>query len=66
MFAMSSCDETVEVVADGPRDLDSLIVQFPDSVDLLLERGYKQFNDYNYDVAMNDAAKAFRIDSNNN
>ena len=65
MFAMSSCDETVEVVADGPRDLDSLIIQFPDSIDLLLERGYKQFNDYNYDVAMNDAAKAFRIDSNN-
>lgn len=65
LVGLSSCEETVEVVSEGPRDLDSLIVQFPDSVDLLLERGNLKFDSYEYDVAMNDAAKAFRIDSNN-
>jgi hypothetical protein len=61
---MSSCEETVDVVVEGPRDLDSLIIQFPDSVELLIERGNKLLDSYQYDMAMNDAAKAFRIDSN--
>jgi tetratricopeptide (TPR) repeat protein len=65
MLGLVSCDETTDVVTEGPRNLDSLIVQFPDSVDLLLERGNLEFDRYGYDVAMNDAAKAFRIDSNN-
>lgn len=65
MLGLVSCDETTDVVVEGPRNLDSLIVQFPDSVGLLLERGNLEFDRYGYDVAMNDAAKAFRIDSNN-
>ncbi len=65
IFTMSSCEETVDVVVEGPRDLDSLIIQFPDSVELLIERGNKLLDSYEYDIAMNDAAKAFRIDSNN-
>ena len=48
-----------------PRDLDSLLIQFPDSIDLLLERGNLRFDTYEFNLAMNDAAKAFRLDSNN-
>ena len=65
MFGLVGCTETTDVVVEGPRNLDSLIIQFPDSVNLLLERGNLEFNNYGYDAAMNDAAKAFRIDSTN-
>jgi tetratricopeptide (TPR) repeat protein len=65
LFSFTSCSDTPSINLEGPRNLDSLIVQFPDSVDLLLERGSFEFDRYGYDVAMNDAAKAFRIDSNN-
>lgn len=65
MLGLVGCTETTDVVVEGPRNLDSLIIQFPDSVNLLLERGNIEFNNYGYDAAMNDAAKAFRIDSTN-
>ena len=65
MFVLIGCDDSPEVMADTPINLDSLIVQFPDSVDLLLERGNLEFDHYRYDSAMNDAARAFRLDSNN-
>lgn len=47
------------------RNLDSLIVDFPDSIDLLLERGSANFDIYEYEKALPDLAKAFRLDSNN-
>ncbi|HIP31642.1 MAG TPA: tetratricopeptide repeat protein [Crocinitomicaceae bacterium] len=46
-------------------DIDSLITLYPDSVDLLLKRGSENFDKYDYDLAINDFAKAFRLDSNN-
>ncbi|MDX2359507.1 MAG: tetratricopeptide repeat protein [Crocinitomicaceae bacterium] len=64
--SITSCDETEPVVIpDAPIDLDSLIMQSPDSVALLIERGNNLFSEYKYDLAMNDAAKAFRLDSTN-
>lgn len=48
-----------------PKDLDSLIVMFPDSVELLIKRGNNSLKIYDYRQAMADGAKAFRLDSNN-
>lgn len=47
------------------KDLDSLLVLFPDSLDLLLKHGQKMLNTFNYQKAMSDGAKAFRLDSTN-
>jgi tetratricopeptide (TPR) repeat protein len=61
-----SCEDPAEhESSNGPRDLDSLLALYPDSVPLLVERGNELFLAYEYDRAMNDAAKAFRLDSNN-
>lgn len=60
-----SCNEPVDAETTGPRDLDSLLVLYPDSVPLLIERGNKLFDAYEYELALSDAAKAFRLDSTN-
>ncbi len=61
---ISSCQEEAEKpLTEGPRNLDSLLLSFPDSIPLLLERGNLCFENYDYELAMNDAAKAFRLDS---
>lgn len=62
---LSSCGEGEPAKEDGPRDLDSLLALYPDSIPLLIERGNKLFKEYEYDLAMNDAARAFRLDSMN-
>ena len=66
-FAMTSCGETTEkpVGNTTQKNLDSLLLVSPDNIDLLVERGNKLFKAYEYDLALNDAAKAFRLDSNN-
>ena len=46
-------------------DLDSLVVLFPDSIPLLLEHGNKMLKEYQFEKALDDGAKAFRLDSNN-
>lgn len=48
-----------------PKDIDSLLVLFPDSVELIIEHGTKMLKEYKFDKAMVDGAKAFRLDSNN-
>lgn len=48
-----------------PKDLDSLLVLFPDSLDLIVKHGQKMLNTFNYQKAMSDGAKAFRLDSTN-
>ncbi len=47
------------------QNLDSLLVLYPDSVELIVKRGTKLLKAYQFDKAMADAAKAFRLDSNN-
>jgi hypothetical protein len=48
------------------KDLDSLLMLFPDSVDLIVRHGNKMLKNLKFDKAMADGAKAFRLDSNNN
>ena len=59
-----SCGESKPTKA-LPKDLDSLITLYPDSVELLVKRGNKYLKTYKYDKAMADGAKAFRLDSMN-
>lgn len=47
------------------KSLDELLVQYPDSVELILRKGNLLLKKYKYDAAMPGAAKAFRLDSNN-
>lgn len=47
------------------QNIDSLLMQFPDSVPLLVRHGQYYFEKYRFDRAMSSAAKAFRLDSNN-
>jgi len=65
LTTLSGCEEAEKPKPEEPRNLDSLLVQSPDSIPLLLERGNIRFDDYEYDLAMNDAAHAFRLDSAN-
>jgi tetratricopeptide (TPR) repeat protein len=47
------------------KNLDSLLMKYPDSVDLLVRRGNKLLKEYKFDLALADGAKAFRLDSMN-
>lgn len=65
MLLMVSCDSTEsETVTQGTPNLDSLITAHPDSIALLIQRGEQLFKLYEYDLALVDAAKAFRLDTN--
>jgi len=66
-LTMLSCSEPTDqpVANEKVRNLDSLLLISPNDIDLLVERGNKLFKNYEYDLALNDAAKAFRLDSNN-
>lgn len=68
LLAMTSCDEKPQdtvVVEATPSNIDSLLSLYPDSVELLLMRGNLAMKDYRFEDALPDAARAFRIDSNN-
>ncbi len=59
---LTSCGDS-KPVKSLPKDLDSLIVLFPDSMELLVQRGNKMLKKLDFEKAMADAAKAFRLDS---
>ena len=59
-----NCSSTQNKVENEPISLDSLILKYPDSVPLLVKRGKLYFEEYQIEKALNDAAKAFRLDSN--
>lgn len=67
LFGIYSCgDDTPKVkVSEGPKNLDSLLKQHPDSIPLLLERGALLIEQEEYELALADGARAFRLDSNN-
>jgi len=46
------------------KDLDAQLIQDPNNVDLLIKRGNMRLSAHLLDKALNDAAKAFRLDSN--
>jgi tetratricopeptide (TPR) repeat protein len=63
-FLVISCGDTKPVKAPT-KDLDSLLVMFPDSIELIVQHGTKMLKEYKFSKAMADGAKAFRLDSNN-
>jgi len=66
LFIFTACGEDKPVKVDpGTEDLDSLISLYPDSVPLLIKRGGESVLEADYESAIADAAKAFRLDSSN-
>ena len=63
-FSTSCGDEAKKEPAESNMSLDSLIMKHPDSVPLLVKRSQRFIESFDYEGAMNDAAKAFRLDSN--
>jgi len=63
-LSLTSCKQG-EKTTNEPKSLDSLISKYPDSIPLLIKRGRINFDNYQFDKALNDGAKAFRLDSNN-
>lgn len=64
---LTACDDSKDPIVDTtrPMSLDSLILLHPDSAELLVKRGWQSVDERDYDAALADAAKAFRLDSNN-
>tara|TARA_R110002072_G_scaffold303056_1_gene492363 strand:- start:4829 stop:5842 length:1014 start_codon:yes stop_codon:yes gene_type:complete len=62
-----SCNETKAdpVAVNKEISVDSLIIQFPDSIPLLINRGETYLADLKLELALADGAKAFRLDTNN-
>jgi len=66
MIVVNSCNETPTTKTQlGEQNLDSLLLSFPDSIPLLIKHGYNMISEADYDRALADGAKAFRLDSNN-
>ena len=65
LFVFTSCSFETEKKKEKIEDINSLILSYPDSVSLLVDRGESYFKEYKYDLALADATKAFRLDSNN-
>ncbi len=61
---LASCGDPKSSHSD-PKDLDSLLTLYPDSIPVLILHGTKMLKEYKYDKALADGAKAFRMDSNN-
>ena len=64
LFAFAiSCQNKGAEPLNSTLSLDSLLLKYPDSVNLLVKHGERALNNYQYDIAIADAAKAFRLDS---
>ena len=64
ILATSACTSGTAKKNEKALSLDELIEKHPDSIPLLLKRGNERFKNYEYEKAMEDAARAFRLDSN--
>lgn len=65
LFIATSCgsDEPKNIVETD--NIDSLVMKYPDSVEILIRHGRFYSDNYKYKKALPSAAKAFRLDSNN-
>lgn len=65
--SLTSCDADMQQEPSEVTNanLDSLLQAHPDSVPLLVKRGEVNFKEYEYDLALQDAAKAYRLDKKN-
>lgn len=64
-FLLSNCGGTDSKTQKNSTNIDSLIVMYPDSVPIIILHGNKMIERYDYDSALKDGAKAFRMDSTN-
>ena len=62
-FFFVSCSD-LKPTKSLPKDLDSLLVMFPDSLEIIILHGNKMIKDLKFEKAMADGAKAFRMDKN--
>jgi tetratricopeptide (TPR) repeat protein len=60
---LTSCDFNAKKVDTSKLSLDSLIVLYPDSVELLVKKGNHLMEKVQYQEALEVAAKAYRLDS---
>lgn len=67
IVSVTSCESTEKVVEQKitASNIDSLLNAHPDSVPLLIWRGEHLLKNHKYDLAMYDAAKAYRLDKKN-
>ncbi len=63
--AMFSCGDDKKPEGEKSENVDTLLMQFPDSVPVLLAHGQYYYEKLNFDKAVPSATKAFRLDSNN-
>lgn len=65
LLILSSCGEEKKPAAARVSNLDSLIKLYPDSVDILIRHGNLLLERYDYDNALKEGAKAYRMEPNN-
>lgn len=70
ILGFASCSEQQENQSTSSAvaqtiTLDSLVEQYPDSVDILVRYGQQEIDAYRFENAIPVASKAFRLDSNN-
>lgn len=62
VFAISCQNKGAEPL-NSNLSLDSLLLKYPDNVNILVKHGELALTNFKYDIAIADAAKAFRLDS---
>ena len=62
-LVLVSCKNKPVLGNNSTLSLDSLLLKHPDSVNLLVKHGELALTNFKYDIAIADAAKAFRLDS---
>lgn len=63
LLVVTSCNQKGKKSDASAVSLDSLLIIYPDSVDLLVRHGEFALGNFQYDVLIADAARAFRLDS---
>lgn len=65
VFGLGACKESEKKNTPLVENLDSLLQLYPDSIPLLVKRGNERLQTYDFEQALKDGARAFRLDSNN-
>lgn len=60
-----SCGNPEKPAAAKKLSVDELYKKYPDSLEVIIQHGNLMLDRYDYDHALEDGAKAFRLDSNN-
>lgn len=63
LIGLIACNSAKKVNNEN-LSIDELIAKYPDSVELLVKRGRDLMKTFEFDKALSDATKAFRLDSN--